>query len=74
MMRRICDYCSQPHPQHSISLSRTPNAEEVRAEICDFCLEEISGYLRFLKTVRNNTLPKQKPNDLKEGLYEQRGT
>jgi hypothetical protein len=44
MNRRICDYCSENWPRNQIKLSSRPNDEEVYAELCDKCLEDITNY------------------------------
>jgi hypothetical protein len=49
MNRRICDYCGEAYPKHSIKLTRTPNGEVVYMEICGHCLGDINIYLTQLK-------------------------
>lgn len=41
MLIRICDYCCEKHPKHRITLTRRPNDEELVAELCDQCLQDI---------------------------------
>jgi hypothetical protein len=41
--KRICDYCSQPNPEHTIKLSRTPNDETIYSELCNRCVADITA-------------------------------
>jgi hypothetical protein len=55
-----CDYCSQTlgnkqgDTLHEIPLSRTPNGDKIKAEICTTCLGEIMLYsLSVIQATRN---------------------
>lgn len=39
--KRICDYCSQPNPEHTTKLTRTPNGETIYSELCTECFNDI---------------------------------
>lgn len=45
MYKEICDYCGEAWPKHKITIKRTPNAEKVRIELCDSCLEDVKEYI-----------------------------
>ena len=41
MIFRICDYCSEPKDLLVIKLTNRPNDEDIEAEICHKCAEDI---------------------------------
>lgn len=49
MYREICDYCGAAWPRHQITITRRPNDETVRIEICDSCLADIERYIEKIK-------------------------
>lgn len=42
-----CDYCAtrSTYGLHNIPLTRTPNGETIKAQLCQDCLKDIAAYI-----------------------------